>query len=76
MELLLVVLSSLPKELFEKGLNAIEDAFGNQEDGALIDRDAGKNRLDEDNFTSWVQPGRSPGINPMLDFIDKRKPRG
>ena len=42
-ELLLVVLSSLPKEVFEKGLDTIEDAFESQKDRALIDRNAGKN---------------------------------
>ena len=42
-ELLLIVLSSLPKEVFEKGLDTVEDAFGSQKDGSLIDRDTGKN---------------------------------
>ena len=41
MDLLLVVLSSLPKEVFEKGFYAGKDAFGGQKDGAFINRDAG-----------------------------------
>ena len=41
-ELLFIVLSSLPQEVFEKGFYGVEDAFGGQKNGALVNRDAGE----------------------------------
>ena len=66
------MLSSLPQEVFEKGFYGVEDAFGGQKNGALVNQDAREDWLDEYDFTGWVQPGRSPSVNPMLDFVNKR----
>ena len=54
----------------------MEDAFGGQKNGALVNRDAGEDWLDEYDFTGWVQPGRSPSVDPILDFVNKGKPGG
>ena len=75
-KLLFILLSSFPEEIFEQGFNEIKNAFGSQQDGALIDRNTREKNLNEKYFLGWVQPSSSPSANLALNFINKRKPGG